>query len=167
MQKKKAERTYYLDELLKLIRTTFFRQAQFAEFELKSHEEIEKGQALTGKRMNEIYGEILRKYYGHKEGAMNIDPAYFSEWAFVPHFYGGFYVFQYATSIAAAFYFAENILANQPGALDQYLKVLKAGSSKYPYEILLDAGVDMKSPKVYRALVERMRTAVKEIESEK
>jgi oligoendopeptidase F len=62
--------------------------------------------------------------------------------------------------MAAAFYFAENILAGKPGALDQYLTVLKAGSSKYPYEILMEAGVDMKSPAVYQAVVERMKSAV-------
>jgi oligoendopeptidase F len=158
--KSRAEKLYFNDELLKMIRTTFFRQTQFAEFELKAHEEIEHGKALSGQRLTEMYGDILQRYYGQKEGAMNIDSRYFSEWEFIPHFYGGFYVFQYATSMAAAFYFAENILAGKPGALDQYLTVLKAGSSKYPYEILMEAGVDMKSPAVYQAVVERMKSAV-------
>ena len=163
--KTKAQRIFYLDALMEEIRTTFFRQAQFAEFELRAHEEIEKGGALSGQKLTEIYGDIIGKYYGAKEGVTHIDPMFNSEWAFIPHFYGGFYVFQYATSISAGFYFAENILAGKPGALEQYLTVLKSGSSKYPYEILMDAGIDMKSPAVYQALIERMRTAVEEMKA--
>ena len=161
--KNKKEKSYYLEELMKLIRTTFFRQSQFAEFELRLHEEIESGSALSGQKMSDIYGEIARKYYGQKEGVLNFDKKYFSEWAFIPHFYGGFYVYQYATSIAAAFYFAENILAGKPDARDKYLTVLQSGSSKYPYEILMDAGVDMKSPEVYQAVVARMKSAIEEL----
>ncbi len=158
------ERAFYLESLLKLIRTTFFRQTQFAEFELTLHEEVEKDHALSGEKISEIYGKIARKYYGHDQHVMNIDSKYFSEWEFIPHFYNSFYVYQYATCISAAFYFAEQILSKKPGALENYLKVLKAGSSKYPYEILRDAGVDMAKPEVYQAVVRRMEKALKEIE---
>ncbi len=161
--KSKQEKAFYLESLLKLIRTTFFRQSQFAEFQLRIHEELEKGSALSGHRMSEIYGDIARRYYGHDKGVMTIDPKYFSEWAFVPHFYEGFYVYQYATSISAGFYFAENILNGIPGAQEKYLDVLKSGGSKYPYEILLDAGVDMKAPQVYQSIVARMKKAVEEL----
>ncbi len=158
------EKAYYLESLLKLIRATFFRQTQFAEFELALHEEVEKDQALSGEKISEIYGRIARKYYGHDQKVMTIDDKFFSEWAFVPHFYNSFYVYQYATCLSAAFYFAEQILAKKPGAVENYLKVLKAGSSKYPYEILKDAGVDMAKPDVYQAVVRRMEKALKEID---
>lgn len=159
------EKAFYLESLLQLIKGTFFRQTQFAEFELRLHEEVEKGAALSGQKISAIYGEIAQRYYGDKEGVMKVDPQYFSEWAFVPHFYGGFAVYEYATSISAGFYFAQQILDKKPGALDNYLKVLKAGGSKYPYEILLDAGVDMKSPEVYRAIVARMKDATDQLKA--
>ncbi len=159
------ERAFYLESLLKLIRGTFFRQTQFAEFELALHEEVEKEQALSGEKISEIYGKIARKYYGHDQKVMTIDEKFFSEWAFVPHFYNSFYVYQYATCISAAFYFAEQILAKKPGAVENYLKVLKAGSSNFPYEILKEAGVDMAKPDVYQAVVRRMEKALKEIDS--
>ncbi len=157
------EKRFYLETLLKMIRGTFYRQTQFAEFELSLHEELEKGDALSGQKISKIFGEIARKYYGHAAGVMNIDEKYFSEWAFVPHFYRGFYVYQYATCLAAAFYFAEGILTNKPRALENYLNVLKAGGSKYPYEILKEAGVDMKAPRVYQAVAHRLERALDEL----
>lgn len=161
--KSAREKEYYLEALLDMIRTTFFRQTQFGEFELALHEELEKGNPLSGQKISEIYGGITRKYYGHDKGVMIIDKKYFHEWQFVPHFYGAFYVYQYATSFSAGVYFASQILANKPGALENYLKVLKSGSSKYPTEILMDAGVDMTKPDVYRAVVEMMKTATTEL----
>ncbi len=64
----RAEKLYYLGEGLESIRTTYFRQAMFAEFELAIHEELEKGQSLSGARMTEMYCGLLRKYYGEAAG---------------------------------------------------------------------------------------------------
>jgi oligoendopeptidase F len=157
------EKKFYLEAMLKMIRGTFYRQTQFAEFELALHDEVDHGGALTGQKISAIYGGIARKYYGHDQGVMNFDKRFFSEWVFVPHFYNSFYVYQYATCMAAAFYFADQILTNVPGARENYLNVLKAGSSKYPYEILKDAGVDMADPKVYKAVVRRAELALNQL----
>ena len=107
--KTKQEKLYYLGEGLELIRGTFFRQTMFGEFQLAIHEEIEKGNALSGKRMTEIYCDLLRRYHGDAQGVMKINPDYCVEWAFIPHFYYGFYVWQYATSMAGAAQFTDAI----------------------------------------------------------
>src|SRR3984885_6110267 len=125
----KAEKVYYLGVALDQIRTTFFRQAQFAEFELQIHEEQEAGHALSGAHMTDMYCGLLRKYYGEAEGAMKIDPAYCVEWAIIPHFYYGFYVYQYATSMAGAAQFANSIETEGAPARDRYIAMLKAGGS--------------------------------------
>jgi oligoendopeptidase F len=52
----------------------------------------------------------------------------------------------------------------QPGAIDKYLTMLKAGSSDYPYEIVKTAGVDLATPAPYRAIVGRMNSIMDEIE---
>lgn len=163
--KTNKEKAFYLEALLESIRATFFRQTQFGEFELALHEEIEKGGALSGEGISKIYGGIARKYYGHDKDVMKVNEKYFSEWAFVPHFYGSFYVYQYATSFSAAVYFATQIIEGKEGALEKYLTVLKAGGSKYPYDILLDAGVDMKSPQVYQAVVELMKKTTEQLKA--
>lgn len=158
------EKLYYLNEALESIRTTYFRQTQFAEFELAIHEEAEKTGALTGQRISEIFGQIQRKYYGHNKNIMNIDPLYFKEWVFVPHFYSGFYVFNYATSIAGAYFFSDKILNNDKDALNKYITALKAGGSKYPHEILKEADLDLSTTDPYKVIEKKAKQLMDEME---
>ena len=159
-----AERLLYLGSELEHLRTTYFRQAMFAEFERDIHARVDKGETLTGKRLSEIYGEILRRYHGEREGIVKIDELYAVEWAYIPHFYSAFYVFQYATSIAASSLLAQSVLKGEPGARERYLALLSAGSSDYPYELVKAAGVDLATPAPYQALVARMNRVMDEIE---
>jgi oligoendopeptidase F len=159
------ERLLYLGSALENLRGTFFRQAMFAEFERTVHAEVDKGEPLTGQKVTEIYGDILRRYHGDKEGVVKIDDLYTVEWAYIPHFYNAFYVFQYATSIAASSLFADAVLKGEPGARERYLKMLSAGSSDYPYELVKAAGVDLATPAPYRAVVARMNRIMDEIEA--
>jgi oligoendopeptidase F len=160
-----SERLFYLGSALDGLRATFFRQSMFAEFELATHERVEQGEALSGQRFSELYGELLRRYHGHDLGVMRIDPAYWIEWAFVPHFYYGFYVYQYATSLAAASLFAEQVLTGDDGARERYLDVLRAGGAGYPYELLCQAGVDLATARPYEALIARMNRIMDQIEA--
>jgi oligoendopeptidase F len=159
--KTKAEKLFYLDQLMELLRGTFFRQAMFAEFELQMHDTVEKGGALSGDGLNEMYLALLKKYPGD---AVIIDPVDASEWAYIPHFYYNFYVYQYATSIAASAYFSEQVLAGGDKARDNYLNVLRAGGSDYPTATLMKAGLDMTSPAPYRALVGKFSQTIDEVE---
>jgi oligoendopeptidase F len=146
----KEEKLFYLGQLMENFRGTFFRQAMFAEFQLAIHDLAEKGEGLSGKKMTGIYLDLLRRYHGP---GMTIDPAYAIEWAYIQHFFYGFYVFQYATSITAATYFASRVRGGAPAERDRYLSVLKAGGSDYGYAILRKAGLDMATPTPYRTLV--------------
>ena len=163
--KTRAEKVYALSQQLELLRQTFFRQAMFAEFELKAHEAVERGDALTGEDLSKIYLELLRRYYGDAEGATKIEDLYGAEWAFVPHFYSDFYVYQYATSISAAAYFAEGIEKGDTALRTRYLDMLKAGGSDDAYQVVRKAGLDMASPAPYRALVARMARLTDELDA--
>lgn len=159
------ERLFYLGHALEGLRGTFFRQTMFAEFELAIHEAVERGEALSGERLTAMYAELLRRYHGHEEGVLTVDDAYTVEWAFIPHFYYDFYVFQYATSIAASSLLAEEVLDGTEGAADRVLALLRSGGSDYPYELMRKAGVDLASPDPYRALLRRMSAIMDEIEA--
>ena len=159
------ERLLYLGSALEGLRGTFFRQAMFAEFEREVHKKVDAGESLTGDGLSKIYGGLLRRYHGDAEGIVKIDEPYSVEWAYIPHFYNSFYVFQYATSIAASSLFAEAILKNEPGAKERYLKMLSSGSSDYPYELVKKAGVDLASPAPYQAVATRMNRIMDEIEA--
>jgi oligoendopeptidase F len=158
------QRLFLLGNYLENLRGTFFRQTMFAEFELAIHEAAEKGEALTGAKLTKIYGELLRRYHGHDQGVVRIPDEYAVEWAYIPHFYMNYYVYQYATSLAASTQLAREVMDGKPGAKDRYLGLLKAGGSRYPYELLKDAGVDLASPAPYRALEAQMNWAMDEIE---
>ena len=159
-----ADRLFYLGHALEQLRGTFFRQSMFAEFELAIHERVERGEALTADDMSEMYGALLRRYHGHDRGVLVIDDMFDVEWAYIPHFYYSFYVYQYATSVAASSLLAERILNGEPGATTDYLHLLRAGGAGYPYDLLLEEGVDLASPEPYRALMRRMEGIMDEIE---
>jgi oligoendopeptidase F len=160
------ERLFYLGSALESIRGTFFRQTMFAEFELAIHQMAENGEPLNGTVLSETYGELLKRYHGHDEGVLTIDDAYSVEWAYIPHFYYDFYVFQYATSITGAAWFAEKFLAGEVQVRDNFLKVLSAGGSDYPHNILLnEAGLDMTQAEAYEPVIRRMNSLMDRIEA--
>lgn len=159
------ERLLYLGSALENLRGTFFRQAMFADFEREVHAKVDRGESLTGEALTKMYGEILKRYHGDKEGVVRIDDLYTVEWAYIPHFYRRFYVFQYATSVAAGSMFADEILKGTPGARERYLDILRAGGSRYPYELVKEAGVDLASPAPYQAIVRRMNAIMDQIEA--
>jgi oligoendopeptidase F len=147
------------------IRGTVFRQTQFAEFELRIHEKVERGEPLTGDTFTQLYGDILKRYYGHDRGVCQIDDLYAVEWAYIPHFYYNFYVYQYSTSFTAATALAEEVRSGSPEAAKRYLDFISAGGSDYPIEILKKAGVDMTTPEPFRKTMAAMNRAMDEIES--
>ena len=159
------ERLLYLGSALEEMRATFFRQAMFAEFERDIHARVDRGESLTGASLTKTYCELLKRYHGAQEGVVAIDDAYCVEWAYIPHFYNAFYVYQYATSIAASALLAQKVSGGESGALERYLGLLRAGGSDYPYELVKTAGVDLATPAPYQALVARMNAIMDEIDT--
>jgi oligoendopeptidase F len=153
-----------LGDYLEGVKSTVFRQTQFAEFELRAHEMAQKGQPLTGDALSRLYLDITRKYYGHASGVCVVDDYVADEWAFIQHFYRPFYVYQYATSFTASTALAEKALAKEPGAVDRYRAFLAAGGSDYPIPLLRKAGVDMTTGEPLDLTVRKMNRVMDEIE---
>jgi oligoendopeptidase F len=143
---------------------TLFRQTQFAEFELKIHEAAEKGSPLTGETFSKMYMDIVKAYYGDAQGICKV-PGYIDmEWAFIPHFYYNFYVYQYSTSFTASTALAEKVLSGDKNALDRYIEFLSAGGSDYPIELLKKAGVDMTTSDPFEKTIASMNKVMDQIE---
>lgn len=153
-----------LGNYLENIKGTVFRQAQFAEFELQMHAMAEKGEPLTGDSVSKLYGDVVKKYYGNDQGICLVDDYVAYEWAFIPHFYMDFYVYQYATSFTASSALSEKVLSGQPGATERYLKFISSGRSKYPIDLLKDAGVDMTTDEPLELTVKKMNRIMDAIE---
>lgn len=139
----KEQKIYLLNQYLEAVRTTVYRQTQFAEFEKLIHGEITKGATLTADYLEETWHNLNVKYYGN---GLTVDKLLDSEWSRIPHFYTPFYVYKYATGYSAATAFAQKILAKEKGAIEKYLGFLQAGGSDYSLNILKTAGVDLTSP---------------------
>jgi oligoendopeptidase F len=160
-----------LGNYLEGIKGTVFRQTQFAELELRMHERAERGEPLTGEALSDLYQEITRKYYGHEAGVCVVDDDVRYEWSFIPHFYYNFYVFQYvtgmtaATALAASAALSERVLAGDAAATRSYLRFLAAGGSKYPVELLKDAGVDMTTAEPLELTMRKMNRVIDEMET--
>ena len=145
-EKDEKLKKYLLSYLLEMIRTTLFRQTQFAEFESIAHDLVEKGEPLTKENLSEKYLELNKKYYGK---SVESDGNIRYEWARIPHFYRAFYVYKYATGIISALAIAERILTEGKSAVDDYFKFLSSGGSDGPVELLKIAGVDLTDKKAF------------------
>lgn len=157
----KEEKLALIEKELNNITTTFYRQTQFAEFEQIVHEMNEKGEAITPEKLCKIFGDMYQKHWG---ADMVVDKEESYTWARIPHFYYNFYVYQYATSFAASQALAQKVKAEGQPAIDRYLNFLKAGSSKYPIDVLKEAGVDMTSPEPILAVAKRMNELLDQME---
>ncbi len=167
--KDRATRLFLLGNALENLRGTLFRQAMFAEFELAMHEKVEKGETLSGEGLSRMYLGIVRRYYGHDLGVCSVDSLYAVEWSYIPHFFRNFYVYQYATSMVASTALAKGVreeaaLHKGTAKRDAYLNMLASGSSKYPIDLLRDAGVDMTTPAPFQASMKEMNSIMDEME---
>jgi oligoendopeptidase F len=153
-----------LGNYLENIKGTVFRQTQFAEFELRMHEMAANSQPITGEALAKLYLDITRRYYGHDQGVTVVDDYIAHEWSTVPHFYRDFYVFQYATSFTASEALAAKVKSGDAAATKRYLSFLSAGGSKYPIDLLRDAGVDMTTDEPLDLTIRSMNRVMDEME---
>ena len=140
----KKEKAYLINYFLEMFRTTLYRQTMFAEFELKINELVAQGESLTAETLCAIYKDLNKLYFG--DGIV-LDEQISLEWARIPHFYYDYYVYQYATGIAAAIALSSRILAEGEPAVKDYIGFLSGGCSKDPISLLRGAGVDMATAK--------------------
>ena len=137
-RKKKAA---LINDQLDTIRATLFRQTMFAEFEMEVHEKIENGESLTSEDLNNIYLNLVKKYFGKD---VEIDDTIKYEWARIPHFYRCFYVYKYATGITSGVAIATKILEKEPNYIKRYIDMLSKGGKEGSLELLNSVDVSFK-----------------------
>ena len=142
------------------ILATLYRQTMFAEFELKTHELVEKGTPLTAELLRKTYRELLELYFGPE---MHFESNSDLEGLRIPHFYNAFYVYKYATGISAALALAKRVTTGGENERNDYFNFLKSGGSRYPIESLKVAGVDMESTEPVQAACDKFKTIVDEL----
>ena len=156
--KNNDEKAYYISQYLDLIKDTLFTQTMYAEFEQIIHRKMENGEVVNVLVLNDIWGELLSKYYGKD---FKVDQLSKIGWAKIPHFYSSFYVYKYATGCSAAVAFSEDIINDGP---ENYISFLKKGGSNYPIELLKESGVNLYSTKPIEKTVKKFNDLVSELE---
>lgn len=133
-----------IEEAMSNFHRYFFVMPSLARFELEIHERVERGEALSAPQLNDLMADLLQEGYGD---AVEVDRERSGlTWAmFSTHLYSNFYVWQYATGISAAHALLARFDTDAQRAREDYLEFLRAGSSRYPLDALLGAGVDMRS----------------------
>jgi oligoendopeptidase F len=155
------QRAYLINREIDAIRGTIIRQTMFAEFEKISHALIEAGEPLTVEKLKEEYGKLLADYFGPD---FTIDEQLKLECLRIPHFYHAFYVYKYATGLSAAIALSERVLSGGKKELNDYLSFLKGGCSKWPLDLLKDAGVDMTKPEPVETALNYFERLVDELD---
>lgn len=140
---------------------TVIRQTMFAEFEQKTHETVESGNALTPDLLSTMYGDLSESY----TPGVEVDDGIRIEWGRIPHFYSAFYVYQYATGLSCAIDLAMAVRDEGEPARERYLDMLSAGSSDYPMNVLRTAGVDLETPEPIHSGIAEFDRVVSELES--
>lgn len=158
----KEEKALLLCKRLDDIRSTFYRQTMFADFEYQTHKLVEAGEPLVPETLCGIHRKLNEDYYGPE---LTVDDYLSCEWARIPHFYSAFYVYQYATGIAASTAIAHRIFTEGASAVADYRKFLTTGGSGHPIDLLKIAGVDMASPKPVLDTIETFRTTLRELKA--
>ena len=152
------QKAYYITQYLDLIKDTLYIQTMYAEFEKTIHELVENNKSINALVLDDIWGQLLTKYYGKD---YELDQLAKVGWSRIPHFYNSFYVYKYATGCSAGVSFAQDIIKN---GSDNYINFLKKGGSDYPINVLKDAGVNLTSTKPIEDTINKFDSLVKELE---
>ena len=158
------ERIAFIEQQLEAIHGTFFLQTMMADFEIQAHALVETGEGITAERLTELWKSTVQAYFGD---VIPEDDPYMYSWARIPHLYNSpYYVYQYATSLAASASLMKRMEERPEETVERYLELLKSGGNDYPMNQLKKAGVDLTDKEVLHAVVEEFAALVDLLEEE-
>ncbi len=139
---------------------TIMRQSFFALFEREAHQMIQDGAIIDD--LSEMYLKNLKKQFG---GAVSVSDEFRWEWVSIPHFlHTPFYVYAYAFGQLLVFSLYQRFQQEGEGFKPGYIKILEAGGSQAPAEILSGAGIDINSQDFWQGGFDVIDGMVKELE---
>jgi oligoendopeptidase F len=162
----RQERIVLLQHAIDNITSTFYTQVLFADFELATHERVERDEPITAEVLNDLYKERFEAYYADAVDVEELTPI---TWARIPHFFNTpYYVYQYATCFASAAKLAREISEgaerSKAEARARYLELLASGGSDHPMTLLKRAGVDLSEPSTIQAVIDQLDKLVGRLE---
>ncbi|MBQ7250123.1 MAG: oligoendopeptidase F [Bacilli bacterium] len=158
----KDDKIFLLQKAIDEIVSTFYRQTLFGHYEYLIAEKAEKGEPINWQVCSNVMIDLYKQYYGIDISEEKVKPLV---WAYIPHLFNSpFYVYQYATSFTSSMLLYAKVKAQEEGAFERYISLLKSGGSDFPVAQVKAAGVDLTTPEPYLAVVKRMSELVDQLE---
>jgi len=132
-----------------------------AEFQRRVYAMAEKDIPLSAQSLCTTKLEVLRTFWGD---SVVIDDGAGMTWMRQPHYYMGLYPYTYSAGLSAATAISRAISEEGKPAADRWLKVLKAGGTLPPKELLAMAGLDMSTPKPIKVAVDYVGSLISQLE---
>lgn len=144
--------TYFHNFVTHLLEAAYQREVYLA---------IDKGEALGASDFSKIKRDVLEKFWGD---AVEINDGAELTWMRQPHYYMGLYPYTYSAGLTVSTQISQRILKEGKMAVEDWLKVLKAGGSKNPQELAQMAGVDISTDRPLLDTIEFIGSIITQIE---
>jgi oligoendopeptidase F len=153
-------RRWVLMQMLATYYHNFVRHMLEAELTKRVYALAEEGNPVTAALLSQLKGEILEEYWG---GVVAMDDGARLTWMRQPHYYMGLYSYTYSAGLVTATVVAENLASDGQAVAEQWVRVLKAGSTKKPLDLAKMAGVDLEDEATVRRATDYVGRVVDEL----
>lgn len=145
-------RTYYHNFVTHLLEAAYQREV---------YKKVDNHESLSATDLNQLKRGVIEAFWG--------DDVVISEnaeltWMRQPHYYMGLYPYTYSAGLTIATQMSKRVLNEGQPAVDDWLKVLKAGGTKTPVELARMAGIDITTEKPLKDTIAYIGELVDELE---
>lgn len=156
----KQEKMVLLATKLEDIFATSHRQNMFSCFEQRIHDKISLSR-LSAEELCEIYAQGLTEMFGD---SVEISPEYHWEWATIPHMLDvPFYVYSYNFGNLLVLGLYQLYLKEGQPFIPKLKRILSAGSSKSPVQLMADEGIDILSSDFWQGSISYIESILDEL----
>lgn len=143
--------TYYHNFVTHLLEAAYQREV---------YKIIDEGGSVQADVLNRIMKDTLTKFWGD---AVELTEGAELTWMRQPHYYMGLYSYTYSAGLTIATQVCKRIENEGQTAVDDWKKVLTAGSTKTPMELAKMAGVDISTDAPLLDTIETIGSMIDEI----
>jgi len=140
---------------------TIMRQIYFSIFEREAHAKIDADASVD--ELSEAYLANLKEQFGD---AVEVSDEFKYEWVSIPHIYGTpFYVYAYAFGQLLVFALYKMYQEQGESFKPKYFRILSAGGSIAPVELLKEAGIDVSQESFWQGGFDLISEMVDKLET--
>jgi oligoendopeptidase F len=152
----------FLAEQIDDMYATIMRQAYFTVFEIEAHKAIADHNATIDK-VAEIYLNNLTEQF---DDSIDVSRDFKWEWLYIPHLYHTpFYCYAYSFGNLLVMSLYQQFKVEGTSFIPRYFKILKAGGSRKPEELLKDSGIDISDEEFWQQGFELVENKIKEFKN--